>query len=37
MIVYGSGSEADGIAREGWSLRIKFEITGETLSEIKIA
>jgi hypothetical protein len=37
IIVYGSGSEADGIAREGWSLRIKFEITGETLSEIKIA
>ena len=37
IIVYGSGSEADGIAREGWSLRIKYEITGETLSEIKIA
>lgn len=37
IIVYGSGSEADGIAREGWSLRIKYEPTGETLSEIKIA
>ena len=37
IIVYGSGSEADGIAREGWSLRIKYQITGETLSEIKIA
>lgn len=37
IIVYGSGSEADGIAREGWSLRIKYELTGETLSEIKIA
>ena len=37
IIVYGSGSEADGIAREGWSLRIKYQVTGETLSEIKIA
>ena len=37
IIVYGSGSEADGIAREGWSLRIKYDLTGETLSEIKIA
>ena len=37
IIVYGSGSEADGIAREGWSLTIKYDITGETLSEIKIA
>jgi len=37
IIVYGSGSEADGIAKEGWSLRIKYKVTGETLSEIKIA
>ena len=37
IIVYGSGNEADGIAREGWSLRIKFNITGDTVGEIKIS
>ena len=37
IIVYGSGSEADGIAREGWSLRIKWDITGDTVGEIKIS
>ena len=35
--IYGSGSEADGPAREGWSLRIKWDITGETVGEIKIS
>ena len=35
--IYGSGSEADGLAREGWSLKIKYDPTGETLSEIKIS
>ena len=35
--IYGSGSEADGPAREGWSLRIKFNITGETIGEVKIS
>jgi len=40
--IYGSGSDADGPAREGWSLKIRYEnaqITdaGETVSEIKIA
>ena len=35
--IYGSGSEADGPAREGWSLRIKFNITGETVGEVKIS
>ena len=35
--IYGSGSETDGPAREGWSLRIKFNITGDTVGEIKIS
>jgi len=35
--IYGSGSEADGPAREGWSLRIKWDITGDTVGEIKIS
>ena len=40
--IYGSGSDADGPAREGWDLKIRYEnaqITdaGETVSEIKIA
>jgi hypothetical protein len=34
--IYGSGSDADGPAREGWSLRISHG-TGATISEIKIA
>ena len=34
--IYGSGSDADGPAREGWSLKIRY-VTGETVSEIKIA
>ena len=34
--IYGSGSDADGPAREGWSLKIRY-VTGETISEIKIA
>ena len=33
--IYGSGSDADGPAREGWPLRIKYG--RETVSEIKIA
>ena len=36
MKIYGSGSDADGPAREGWSLKIRY-VTGETVSEIKIA
>ena len=36
--IYGSGSDADGPAREGWSLRISHgTIDRETISEIKIA
>ena len=35
--IYGSGSEADGPAKEGWSLRIKWDITGDTVGEIKIS
>ena len=35
--IYGSGSDADGPAREGLSLRIKYDLTGETVSEIKIS
>ena len=34
--IYGSGSDADGPAREEWSLKIRY-VTGETVSEIKIA
>tara|TARA_B100001094_G_scaffold237292_1_gene232508 strand:+ start:424 stop:987 length:564 start_codon:yes stop_codon:yes gene_type:complete len=34
--IYGSGSDAEGPAREGWSLKIRY-VTGETVSEIKIA
>ena len=35
--IYGSGSEADGPAKEGWLLRIKYDITGESVGEIKIS
>ena len=35
--VYGSGSEADGPAGEGWLLRIIDRYDGTTISEIKIA
>jgi len=37
IMVYGSGSDADGPAREGWSLRIKWGITGDTVGEMKIS
>jgi len=35
--IYGSGSEADGPAKEGWLLRIKYDPTGESVGEIKIS
>ena len=36
--IYGSGSDADGPAREGWSLKIRYAtVDRETISEIKIA
>jgi len=37
IMVYGSGSEANGPAREGWSLIIKHDYTLVTLSEINIS
>jgi len=34
--IYGSGSEADGPAKEGWLLRIEYDPTGEIVSKIII-